>query len=230
MPIRLVSFDTDDTLYDFTTLSRSAIEQVVKQVRRSVGPPAATLRIDEVVADLVNAAEAVDHAYARIPELRRTAFAQTLRRYGVQDDALVEEMDRTYVRFRFTPVRPFDGTRRILEGLAREYTLCTVSNGEQDISALGLDGLFDFTLTATDVGFQKPDPRIFKAALERAGCSAGEMVHVGDSLQSDVAGAKAAGTWTVWFNPTGRSNPSDIAPNREIRSLAELPHVLKSLR
>jgi putative hydrolase of the HAD superfamily len=229
MPIRLVSFDVDDTLYDFTSLSRSAIEEVAALVRRSAGAPAAGLGVEEIISDLEIAADEMDHPYARIPELRRRAFARTLARFDLRDDALVEEMDRTYVRRRFMPTPVFAGARDVLERLARDYVLCVISNGEQDLAALGLDDLFDFILTATDAGVQKPDPRIFQAAMERAGCSASETAHVGDSVRSDVAGAKAAGAWAIWFNPTGRANPYAVAPDREVRALVELPETLKGL-
>lgn len=229
MPIRLVSFDTDDTLYDFMTVSRFALKSVVELARDSVGPAAAGLTVEDVISDLDTTAEEMDHPYARIPELRARAFARTLARYNLRDDALVTEMGRTYERLRFAPVTPFADARRVLEDLAQKYTLCTISNGEQNMAELGLADLFSFLITATDIGVQKPDPRIFQAAMDRVGCAPGEMAHVGDSLRSDVAGAKAAGAWSIWFNPEGRANHRAIAPDREVHSLMDLPEVLRSL-
>jgi putative hydrolase of the HAD superfamily len=229
MPIRLVSFDTDDTLYDFTTLSTSAIEKMLELVRGTVGAGADGISVAEIISDFDTTADDMDHPYARIPELRRRSFTRTLARYGCRNDDLVREMERTYVRHRFAPVTLFHGVRDVLETLAYEYTLCIISNGEQNFAELGVADLFSFTLTATDIGIQKPDPRIYQKAMSRAGCSPAEMAHVGDSVRSDVAGAKAAGAWAIWFNPESRENPYEIQPDRQIQTLMELPDALKSL-
>jgi len=50
--IRIISFDVDDTLYDFTTLSRRALEKVAERMREEVGAPASLLTVDHVIADL----------------------------------------------------------------------------------------------------------------------------------------------------------------------------------
>jgi putative hydrolase of the HAD superfamily len=82
-------------------------------------------------------------------------------------------------------------------------------------------------VTATEVGFQKPDPRIFEAAMRRAGCACDEFAHVGDSLIGDVAGAKVAGAWAIWFNPSGLPPAGDAVPDAEVRTLSELPGLLE---
>ncbi len=74
-------------------------------------------------------------------------------------------------------------------------TIC-VSNWDcalpEVLARIGLAGHFDAVLDSATVGAGKPDPRIFEVALERAGCTAAEALHVGDS-DEDVEGARAAG-------------------------------------
>ena len=58
-------------------------------------------------------------------------------------------------------------------------------------------------MTCASAGASKPDPAIFEYALELAGCSAARALHVGDSLEEDVNGARAAGIEAVWLNRAG---------------------------
>jgi len=135
-------------------------------------------------------------------------------------------LDRLYIERRMVAVEPYEDARRVLRALAQSYIVCAISNGEQDLKALGLADIFQFTVMATEVGFQKPDRRIFEATIKRAGGTAAELAHVGDSLQSDVAGAKAFGARAIWFNPSGLARAGDVEPDGEIRTLSELPDVL----
>lgn len=227
--IRVVSFDIDDTLYDFTTLSRKALAEVARRLRERVGARAAEVTEEMIIRDLEATAQEMAHPYARLNDFRRKCFGITLGRCGVVDAELVEELNRTYRRHRFLPTTPYDGVRATLERLARSYVLCGLSNGEQNLEELGLADLLQFSITAEEAGVQKPDPRIFQAAMKRAGCVPRELAHVGDALHSDVAGARAAGAWAVWFNPGGLPPDPDIIPDAECARFADLPGVLQEL-
>jgi putative hydrolase of the HAD superfamily len=81
----------------------------------------------------------------------------------------------------------------------------------------GLGDSFEAVITSAAVGARKPDPRIFRAALEAAGCSADDALHVGDTRAEDLEGARAAGIPVLLLD---RDGDGDIA------SLAELePHL-----
>jgi putative hydrolase of the HAD superfamily len=79
----------------------------------------------------------------------------------------------------------------------RGLTLVAVSNWDCSLPRVlercGLEGQLDGTVTSAGAGARKPDPAIFAAALELAGCEPGEALHVGDTPDEDVAGARAAG-------------------------------------
>ena len=90
------------------------------------------------------------------------------------------------------------------------------------LAGIGLAPLLDDVITSAEVGAAKPDPRIFEAALERAGCAAGDSLHIGDSPTGDMAGAAAAGVRAVLLDRSGGGGPDAIA------SLAELPALLSS--
>lgn len=71
-------------------------------------------------------------------------------------------------------------------------------------------------IDSTLVGAEKPDPRIFEIALDVAGAARGQVVHVGDMLSTDVAGARAAGIEAIHLDPTRGCRARD---HRHVRSL-----------
>ncbi|MBI2861848.1 MAG: HAD-IA family hydrolase [Chloroflexi bacterium] len=86
-------------------------------------------------------------------------------------------------------------------------TLGLVSNTDKPLDdlcvELGLTSWLDFRLYSCDVGCEKPDPRIFHAALERAGVGAKEVVHVGDQYYSDIVGARGVGILALLIDRPG---------------------------
>jgi putative hydrolase of the HAD superfamily len=124
--------------------------------------------------------------------------------------------------------RLFDDVRPALDELAgRGITLGLVSNFEPWLDeVLALQGITDrFAAVAISgtLGVAKPDPRIFKAALDEAGADPAATVHVGDQPVNDVAGALAAGIIPVLIDRFGRHPDADGAHRVEdLAGLLEL--------
>jgi putative hydrolase of the HAD superfamily len=120
---------------------------------------------------------------------------------------------------------PFRDAVPALEAL-RDRTLIVVSNWDCSLpdwlEPRGLLEHVDGVVTSAEVGAAKPDVAVFERALELAGAPASEAVHVGDSLENDVAGARAADIRPVLV---ARDRPAP-AGVETIRSLAELPALL----
>ena len=84
----------------------------------------------------------------------------------------------------------------------------------------GLGAMLDFVIDSGTVGVEKPDPRIFRIACDRAGVTPGEAVHVGDIYEIDVLGARAAGVDAVLVDPQDLHADVDTA---RIRAFTDLP-------
>jgi HAD superfamily hydrolase (TIGR01509 family) len=99
----------------------------------------------------------------------------------------------------------------------RALRLVVVSNWDcslpEVIERVGLGGLVDEVVTSAGAGATKPDPAIFKAGLEAAGCAADEAVHVGDTPEDDIGGAEAAGIRALLID---RAGGGDIVSLEEI--------------
>lgn len=126
----------------------------------------------------------------------------------------------------------FDDVHPVLDALAGDgYRLGLISNFEDWLEEM-LVGLevrhrFDTVVISGVVGVEKPDPRIYKLALEQAGVEAGRAVHIGDSPANDVEPAREVGINAVLLDRTGRY-PSSGYPT--IASLEGLPAVLEELQ
>ena len=103
---------------------------------------------------------------------------------------------------------------------------------DSDLAHFGIIDLFECRIYSCDFGWEKPDPRIFHAALDCLGLRPEETAFVGDFLQYDVAGAHTVGMKGIWKRVPGRPDEADdhtIKPDGVITGLGELPAVLEKL-
>ncbi|MCK4672351.1 HAD family hydrolase [candidate division WOR-3 bacterium] len=87
---------------------------------------------------------------------------------------------------------------------------------------------FCCTIFSDEIGRNKPNPIVFKQALNKLEVKPPEAMHIGDLLETDIAGAKAVGMKTVWFNWKNESKKSktNIVPDYEIDKLSQLLQIL----
>ncbi len=88
------------------------------------------------------------------------------------------------------------------------------------LERLGVLGFFRHLVISGQVGTEKPGRRIFEMALEDAGVEPGQALHVGDSIPSDVEGARAAGITPVLIDRLGRYPRADCLRLADLRELA----------
>jgi putative hydrolase of the HAD superfamily len=162
--------------------------------------------------------EAVD--WAALKDLRRrcAAVVQEQLQTSLPLDGVLDALLGA-IRFRAYPEVP-DVLARLRAGGAR---LAVVSNWDVSLHDVlertGLRPLVDAVVISAELGVAKPDPAIFRAALDRLGAAPDGAVHVGDSLEHDVAGARAAGLEAVLVARNGAAAPDDV---RTVASLTEL--------
>lgn len=101
---------------------------------------------------------------------------------------------------------------------------------EKRLDNWGIRKYFDSVTASAEEGVAKPDLEIFRRALNKAGCSAGNSVMIGDRLDNDIAPANSLGMKTVWIKQgfAVHSFPtcSEEQPDHTILSLSELKNIL----
>ncbi len=143
-------------------------------------------------------------------------------------DELVERIARRFVEDTTGCVRD---NLSLLSELARHYHLGIVSNFYGNLPRvcedLGLRPLFGVIVDSAEVGWTKPDPRIFTHALAKLGLHSNAATFVGDSLPRDMAGARGIGMAHIWLAGETAPQPRPCCPDdRVIRSLGELRGLL----
>ena len=110
--------------------------------------------------------------------------------------------------------------------LAQSYRLAVVTNTHQPdlvphhLANLGLTTVIDVVITSVQVGWRKPHPKIYAAALNALGVSAGDAIFVGDTYGPDFVGAESAGLTAYLIDP---SRQSPVPEDRRLASVLDLP-------
>jgi HAD superfamily hydrolase (TIGR01549 family) len=221
--ITTISFDGDATLWDFEKVMRHSLATALDEMRRRLpGRASCELTVDKMIEIRNTVAAELMGETVNLEEIRLQAFKRTVESVGHADDSLAEGLNALYLKHRFEQIELYPDVIPTLDALRPHFSLGLLSNGNSYPDRCGLTGRFSFVVFSQDVGVEKPDPVIFSAACKQAGCGVTQLMHVGDSLQIDVAGANAAGAVSVWLNRDGARNTSCVQPDHEIRSLAEL--------
>lgn len=227
--IRNVLFDLDDTLFDFHKAEKIALTKTL--VHFGIDPTEETLALYSTI----NAAhwKRLELGEISREEVKVGRYRELFKTIGVECDpvkatAYYESM--LAIGHYFMP-----GAPELLEELYRKYRLYIVSNGtakvqEGRIGSSGIAKYMDGIFISQILGSNKPDREFFDICFaEIPDFSLSETVIIGDSLSSDIKGGINAGITTVWFNPKGIENDSDIKPDYTINELSEVPGLLSQI-
>ena len=141
--------------------------------------------------------------------------------------ALAEQMSEDFLALTTKHFSLLPGAEAFVRHLAEKYPLTILSNGfievqYEKIERSGLQELFAHVVLSEEVGCQKPNPRIFKVALEKNGISAEDALMIGDSWTSDIQGAINAGIDQMWvrWNRDSEKSPEQT-PTYVVGNLLE---------
>ena len=225
-----IFFDLDRTLWDFDAAAEVAFERIYEQYNlKSLGIPSAH-EFHEVYHPLNERLwELYREDKITKADLNRTRFLKPLEHYGIHDVELADHLSEDYVYWSPRIVRLVPGTMELLEYLKPKYHLHLITNGFEEVqdTKLTLSGMkpyFETLTVSEEVGVKKPNPKIFQYALRKAHATAEESLMIGDEMDVDIDGARAAGIDTVLFNPRGEK----IEGTRtfEVRNLLEIKQIL----
>jgi putative hydrolase of the HAD superfamily len=210
--IKAVVFDVNGTLIDIRTEENDAVFRAVAYVLAYSGIAMGTHEVRDAYGALMaeqRAASVEEHPefdvvaiWARLVERRATAFTRALPAARLEWLPVhLAETQRAVSRRR---LRLYPHVRTVLDALAARFPLAVVTDaqspwGRAELHRVGIDGYFDPVVVSGDLGYRKPDRRLFEQALSGLGVSAEHAVYVGNDMHRDVYGAHAAGLRTVLF-------------------------------
>mmetsp|Transcript_8775 Transcript_8775/g.10040 ORF Transcript_8775/g.10040 Transcript_8775/m.10040 type:complete len:232 (-) Transcript_8775:2720-3415(-) len=228
--VRVLCFDLDDTIWD----NRPVLEFASKTQRAflSTNFPAISNNYDEPKLKQLwrsVALQYVDKSHD-FTFLRQKVLEKAAKNCGVDPEIVVPRTLEVFLQARSNVTsHVFPGVLDVLRRLkAKGYILVSCTNGNARLKhAPDLNDLFEHQVSAETAGAAKPNELPFLQVLDLTGASAEEVVHVGDSLTSDVTGAVNAGMRAVWVNRHSEES-SDIA-HATIRCVSEIESILGHL-
>lgn len=157
-------------------------------------------------------------------------FEMIFRTCGVTDAGLIEAVlgelrviHRTSNLWELVPPE----VPAALQTLKSRYRMSVISNANgtvrEKLRRVGLLDFFETVLDSAEEGVEKPDPRIFHAAVTRTGAKMEQSLYIGDMYHIDVAGARAAGMEVVLLDPAG------LHRDKPVRRVADLPALVQSI-
>ncbi len=135
------------------------------------------------------------------------------------------ETHRAASRFR---LQLYAGVEEVIRQLHPKYRLATISDAQSpyaipELNAVGLAGYFDPNIISGDLGYRKPDERLFKLALAAMKMEPSEVLFVGNDMYRDVYGAQSLGIKAVFFKSNqGTHEMEGVEPDYIIYSFPEL--------
>ena len=219
MPLRAVLFDAGNTLLflDYARIAAAvggALDVTLSGARLAAGAPAAARAMERSrVSDRERAIAYLEALFreAGIPEARMAEVHQALIRLHAERhlwSGIAADAHEALARLRRAGLR-----------------LGIVSNSdgrvEEALTAAGLRPYFDVVVDSALAGVEKPDPAIFRTALDALGVAAEEALYVGDLYEVDVLGANAAGIPAVLLVPPAAPRPLGCAAVGSLRALAD---------
>jgi HAD superfamily hydrolase (TIGR01549 family) len=209
---RAVLFDLDDTLFDHQAASRRALRVVhdahdlLRHVPFNEFERAHAAFLEELHLDVIAGTRGIDDA--RIERFRRLFLAAGAGEGDVDLPAVAANYRGAYLGAR----QAIDGALALLTALKPRVRIGVVTNNlvneqRDKVTRLGFAPFVDALTVSEEAGASKPDPAIFRLALDRLDTAAEDAVMVGDSWAADIEGALAAGIRPIWFNRHRRPAP-----------------------
>ncbi len=230
---RAVLLDLDDTILDDSGhAARCWREACVEHVAEldGIDPMALHDVIERVRAWFWSDAER--HRVGRLDLLgaHREVIGRALREVGSSRAEAIELIATSYQARRDSAIAPFPDALETVRWLREAgCKLALLTNGaaaaqRRKVDRFGLAELFDEILIEGELGFGKPDPRVYRRALADLGVEACEAWMVGDNHEWDVAAPQREGVFGIWVDRQGRGLPPGKGPrpDRIVRCLSEL--------
>ncbi len=161
--------------------------------------------------------------------LRKERFPRIFSHAGGKSEAIPLDFEEDFMNRTSAKPHVFPHAKEILTYLRTKYRIHVITNGfnesqDKKMKSAGLDGFFELVVTSETTGHKKPDPRIFKYAMDQLNTGPNACLMIGDNPDSDILGAQRAGIDQVFFNPEGRGIL--LQPTFEIRHLKDLEDLL----
>lgn len=223
--IRAIAFDLDNTLWDVGPVIERAEVLMLDWLREHCPRITERISLEQMRVAREQVARQEPHRAHDLTYLRIAGLVRHARECGYEESMAERAFDVFFAAR--NDVELFADVEPALERLVERYPLATLSNGNADLTRIGLARFFTVRLNARQIGAAKPHPRCFERLARELDMSPHEILYVGDDPFLDVHAARAAGLGTAWMNRRKAPWPSTIpAADLTVSDLSALAQLL----
>lgn len=229
MSLKLITFDLDNTLWHTEPVIIKADEiqwQSILSHCPEVKDAFSKVRFEQLKKQV---AADNPHLIHKLSLLRLECLFQLFLECGLTEDQSRAFSGRVFADFiqARNQVELFPHALDLLKALQARYQVIALSNGNANLTTIGLDHLFDAHFHAENVKQPKPHSDMFLAALDHAQVHAPQALHIGDHPEQDIAAAQQLGFKTIWANVLNQTWPKHMPrADHDINNLSDITSLL----
>jgi len=222
----LIIFDADYTLFDFQKAEENAIRKLCIDLNIKYSK------------ELLESYRTINHKYwanlekglIKANQINKARFKEFFEYININKDFI--EYSNKYLIYLSQGNYLIKDAYNVIKKLYQNYDLVLLTNGlslvqNPRFNNSTIKEYFKFMIISEEIGYQKPDKRIFDIIFKQLKIiNLDRVLMVGDSLTSDIQGGINAKIATCWYNIDNRENNSDIRPNYVINKLTDVFNVL----
>lgn len=226
-PIKAMTFDLDDTLYDNHPVIRNLERELrvwlverFSEFERFETSDWLSFKRQAIASDPL-----LKHD---VTKAREAQLSLAFTSIGLEQDKIAEAVSDTMYQVYLlrNQFEVPESSKRTLHELSKSMPLVAITNGNVDLEKIGIAKYFQLVLKAGPNGKAKPSSDLFQKACDYLDLDPQYVLHVGDHLISDVSGAKRAGLQAAWFNDKpetlATTSKLSVLPEVEISSIPQL--------
>ena len=229
--IQTILWDIDGTILNFHRSAENSLKNTFKK-----------FGYGEITDELLHMYEEINDVYwcklekgEIIKEkLLVERFVEFFTKIGVETTRVVE-FNQAYLNGLLDTVVFMPEAYETVKKLHPEYKQYIVTNGVKElqrkkIAKAHIEEFFDGIFISDEIGYEKPHIEFFNYVFDRIPTkNPDEVIIIGDSLTSDIAGGIRAGIHTCWYHPSNEENHSDVKPEFTVTSHLAFQEILKQL-
>ena len=222
--IKAVLIDIDDTIFDFEKCSKNAFKKTLKKLNLPYKEK--DFLYFNKVNDILWTKQKLGELNINQVFIERSNMMSKY--FGL--DIEKEIFNNLFVEFLYDEIEIVDEIEDLLSYLSNKYQIFAASNGVYDmqvnrIKKSNLDKYFKDIFVSDKIGFEKPDKRFFQKIMNITKFSNKDLIMIGDSIKSDIIGAKNSNIKSIYFNKENKKN-SDKNFTYQVKNLSEIKKIL----
>lgn len=222
--IKAVLIDIDDTIFDFEKCSKNSFLKTLEKFN---------LKFKEEDFSYFNKVNDILWTKQKLGEIN-------IKEVFIKRDYLMVKyfnldiekglFNDLFVKFLYDEIEIVDGIEDLLLYLSDKYKIFTASNGiyemqENRLKKSNLDKYFDKIFVSDEIGYEKPDKKFFQKIMDLTKFSNDDLIMIGDSIKSDIIGAKNSKIKSIYFNKEDKKI-SDKNFTYQVKNLSEIKKIL----